>query len=290
MFLNLNSKDYNFKILWKSNWFTQNKFKLKIHIYEDIFIRKYITSFLFKWTKFYNFKVIGSIYLFRTFGKIYLNIYFFYPIKTNLKLNQKKKIQSKSLSNFKLTKIKPLLKHKKQLCILKFFFQLEKVLGVQVFFKFTNICNPILSNKNRLILKNINDIFNLLKFKFYIFRFKFSLPIYQNTLTFLIHLLKFKQPDSMLFANFISLILISIQKHSYFLFFLKKVLHFIQEIFKFNGIKILISGKLNGYARAQINRIQLGTLSFQSFNLPLSEGYSESFTNAGKIGIKVWIG
>lgn len=282
MFLNLNHKNSKFKIFWKSNWFNQNSYLYKLHIYEDIFLRKYITSFLFKWTKFCLFKVIGSIYLFRTFGKLYINTYFFCPNK-NFKNYPKKRILAQRLINFDLTKPKPLFKCRKHLYLFKFFFELEKILGMQVFFKFNNICNSLFINKYA------NSILNFMFIKFSIFKFKFNFSIYQNTILFLFHLFKFKEPDSTLFSNYISLILVSIQKHSYYLVFLKKVLHFIRNVFKFRGVRILFSGKLNSASRAKINHIQVGTISFQSFNLSFSGGYSEAFTNAGKIGIKVWI-
>ncbi|RAN67540.1 hypothetical protein B5P43_36920, partial [Bacillus sp. SRB_336] len=88
-------------------------------------------------------------------------------------------------------------------------------------------------------------------------------------------------------ANFIAAILPSVQKHTLFLLFLKKLLQNIQKIFKFNGVQILISGKLNGLSRAQSKQIQIGCVSFQSVCLPFIEGFSSSFTQAGKIGVKL---
>nr|YP_009350070.1 ribosomal protein S3 [Spongospora subterranea]AIK19942.1 ribosomal protein S3 [Spongospora subterranea] len=275
-----------FHIIWKSNWFTKNLINYKKHLYEDAFIRKYIRSFFFKWSHLHNYKVIGSIYLYRTFGKLYINTYFFFPFfkfKKNIFL-KKKLICKKNLFN-KKPEIKPISKCKKTTKYFSFFYQLEKILGIQIFFKFRNICNSISS----LTTSSISKIITSFITKFVYFKYQFREETYLNTITFLIHLLKFKKPDGVLFANFIAAILPSIQKHTLFLLFLKKLLQNIQKIFKFNGVQILISGKLNGLSRAQSKQIQIGCVSFQSVCLPFIEGFSRSFTQAGKIGVKLWI-
>jgi ribosomal protein S3 len=114
-----------------------------------------------------------------------------------------------------------------------------------------------------------------------------SSGIYLSTLSILVHIFKFCKPDSLLLANFIAHIFKSFHKHARFLLFLKKVLLHIYNIFQFTGVKILITGKLNGFSRAQSKQLQIGQISLQTYDLPVYYGAADAFTRAGKIGIKV---
>jgi ribosomal protein S3 len=106
---------------------------------------------------------------------------------------------------------------------------------------------------------------------------------------FLVNLFKFKLLDGILLANYISFVLPFIQKHNQFLVFVKRVLQILQKLFKFNGVKLLLSGKLNGFSRAQSKQVQVGRVPLQSYSVPYVDGYSHAYTSAGKIGVKVWI-
>jgi hypothetical protein len=238
----------------------------------------------------YKHKIVGSIYLFRTLGKLYLNVFFFYPIlhrKTTI--NFRKKILGKRKISSTLLlkeKIKPIIKYKKYLITFIFFYNLELLLGIQVYFKFINICNPIRIFNARALAKIVLFLYN--KFVFFKHQFREN-NIYSSTILVLTHLFKFKQPDSLLLANYISSILSSLYKHTAYLSFLKKLLQVLQIIFNFRGIKILLSGKLNGFSRAQSKFIQVGRITLQNVDFPYMRGVSSSFTKAGKIGVKVWI-
>jgi hypothetical protein len=180
---------------------------------------------------------------------------------------------------------KPINKYKKQLTIFLFFYQLEKILKTQVLFKFKNICTGFLSMNlpTTVMIKLYHYFLN----KFSQFKYQFKDEIYLNTIMFVLHLFKFKRPDGTLFANYISSILPLIQKHTQFLTFLKRVLYTLQRVFKFIGVKIALSGKLNGFTRAQSKHIQVGCVSLQSIDMPYISGYSHAFTAAGKIGVKI---
>ena len=90
-------------------------------------------------------------------------------------------------------------------------------------------------------------------------------------------------------ANYISSVLPLIQKHTQFLMFIKSILQSVKKLFKFSGVKILLSGKLNGFSRAQSKQIQVGSVPLQSIKFSYITGDAHSFTSAGKIGVKVWI-
>jgi hypothetical protein len=230
--------------------------------------------------------VIGSIYIFRTLGKLYIDVFFFYPILHRKKIInfQKKTLVKKKVSLAK-EKIKPIVKYKKYLTTFIFFYNLESFLGIQIYFKFNNICNPIRSFNLKILSKIVLILYN----KFSFFKHQFREEIYSRTILVLSHLLKFSQPDSLLLANYISSTLPHLYKHTAYLSFLKKLLQALQNIFDFRGIKILLSGKLNGFSRAQSKFIQVGCVTLQSTNLPYTRGISSAFTRAGKIGVKVWI-
>jgi hypothetical protein len=181
--------------------------------------------------------------------------------------------------------IKPINKCKKHLVVLYLFYQLERILGVQTFFKFKNICTRVVNSKltTVLMLKMNNFLVN----KFLMFKHQFKEEIYSNTIMLLLNLFKFKVTDAVLLANYISFILPFIQKHTQFLMFIKRVLQVLKKIFKFNGVKLLFSGKLNGFSRAQSKQIQIGCVPLQSFNMPYIDAYAHAYTSAGKIGVKV---
>ena len=80
-----------------------------------------------------------------------------------------------------------------------------------------------------------------------------------------------------------------IQKHTQFLMFIKLYYSLLQKIFKFSGVKILLSGKLNGFSRAQSKQIQIGSVPLQSLNVSYIKEMLIRYTTAGKIGVKVWI-
>lgn len=281
------SSSQNFQVNWKANWFTEFSSNYKRCIYEDIFIRKYVKSFFFRWSKLSRHKVIGSLHLFRTLGKIYLNVFFFYPNFRTKKIITplKKSLTKKPFPTAIKTKTKPIIKYKKQLIALVFFYNLEKLLGVQVFFKFRNICNSVTPSTSKLITK----IITALSSKFSYFRHQFRDDIYSNTIAVLVHLFKFKKPDSSLLANYIASVLPFIYRHTSFLAFLKKLIQTLQSFFVFRGSKIFLSGKLNALSRAQSKYIQVGCVTLQSSDFPYTKGISSSFTRAGKIGVKVWI-
>jgi hypothetical protein len=227
--------------------------------------------------------------LLRTFGKLHIRVSFFYPNagKYGTKIQSSvpsKNIQKASFKVKNLPGIQPLLKCKKQLLGISLFYQLERILGVQVFFKFTNICNPFTQVAPNSLT---GELVHFLVRKLTFFRIQFKSDLYCNTIMFFTHLFKFTKPDGLLFANYLAYVLRFVQRHTYFLVFLKKILQILYRVFKFRGVKILLSGKLNSLTRAQTKQIQVGRVPLQTINIPYIKTSAESFTRAGKIGINV---
>lgn len=288
MFLKQNNKLQNTKVVGKSNWFVVDSTSRKIHIYEDIFIRRYVASNLLKWAKLLCSKAVGSIFLVKTFGKIYINTYYFYPISKKKKRKSLNK-KPKCLVFFKVPEVKPILKYKKHLSIVMSLFRLEKLLGVQIIFRFKNICNDLVESRltSSMIYRLISFLTNSRKLSY--FKTQFSQEVYVHTIVFLVHLLKYKKPDGDLLASYISNVFLLTQEHTLFLDFLYSAITYIRVILRFKGVKVSISGKLDGFSRARTKQIQVGFVTLRSYEYYYVEGFSDSFTRTGKIGVKTWI-
>jgi len=57
----------------------------------------------------------------------------------------------------------------------------------------------------------------------------------------------------------------------------------------YTGLKIIISGRLNGLSRARKRIIQHGSMPLNTFNVKIYYGYKTAFTINGTIGIKAWL-
>lgn len=87
--------------------------------------------------------------------------------------------------------------------------------------------------------------------------------------------------------------LISNQKkrHSNILMFFKKSLAISlnSSLSKITGVKILISGRINGFPRAKKRLLKLGSLPLQSIKYYVDYHESTAYTSNGTFGVKVWI-
>lgn len=81
------------------------------------------------------------------------------------------------------------------------------------------------------------------------------------------------------------------KKDNYFIGFLKQALEvFVKsDVSNIKGIKLMISGRINGAARARSIILQFGNLPLQSFAAKIDYSQSTSFTSNGTFGVKVWI-
>lgn len=229
----------------KSIWFSN--FQLyKQYLYEDSFIRKYIFSFLSKWSRgFTVVKILGSLYIRRTFGKIYLSLVFFYPFrKKDLGLKVQKKSAGRVNNSSKAKNygsLKPLRKCKKSLLAVVVLYQLEYMLNSQIFFKYTNIC----ISPKAACFHYLDQFIFYLQSKLSAFRSQFSSTLWLGTITFLANLFMLKQVDIFLFANYIANVFLTLRAQTRFLLFLKHTLTCVRKLFWFKGIRLVIAGKLN---------------------------------------------
>lgn len=81
------------------------------------------------------------------------------------------------------------------------------------------------------------------------------------------------------------------KRHNFMLFFVKTSLFALisSKFSRVNGIKILISGRLNGAQRARTRTIQVGKIPRQSLSSVIDYYLDTIYTPNGTFGIKVWI-
>ena len=87
--------------------------------------------------------------------------------------------------------------------------------------------------------------------------------------------------------------LISNQKrrHSYIMTFIKKLFTILlaSRISRIYGLRILVSGRLNGFPRAKKRLLKIGSVPLQSFSSQVDYFQDVAYTSNGTFGIKVWI-
>jgi hypothetical protein len=150
------------------------------------------------------------------------------------------------------------------------------------------------NKKIEVVLQNLNK-----KFENNLKRSKSNAEEYKNTLK---HLKRFLKDD--VFKNFLKVLFIGVtekrssklladtiadyfsrhkKRHNYLLFFLKRVLTLLLtlKMSKINGIKLAISGRMNGAPRAKRKILRVGTIPLQSFNSIIDYYESVSYTSNG---------
>ena len=175
--------------------------------------------------------------------------------------------------------------------------------------KFTNkfLITTLSSYYNKNIgitvkLKDLNKEFedNIIKFKHNRLEYKKTIKQLKNlnnysSSPYLIKLLLIiitNKKSAKLLSESISY-LISNQKkrHGNILMFFKKSLTISLNscLAEISGIKILISGRINGFPRAKKKTLRLGSLPLQSIKSRVDYYESTAYTLNGTFGIKVWI-
>ena len=73
--------------------------------------------------------------------------------------------------------------------------------------------------------------------------------------------------------------------------FFKKVFNILikSKVSVILGIKIKVSGRINGFPRAKSRLLALGTLPLQSIKYNVDYYESKAYTPNGTFGVKVWI-
>ena len=146
-----------------------------------------------------------------------------------------------------------------------------------------------------VVLENLNNNIVFLKRSVAHAHIMVKLRKYRNRIFFyefldILFLIALKKKNSKLLANLLRIQFSSLKKHNLFLHFLKQSL---LEYLKLNGsklmgIKIAISGRINGKPRSSKKIIQIGTIPIQSINKNTEYNESVAYTIYGTFGIKIW--
>lgn len=80
------------------------------------------------------------------------------------------------------------------------------------------------------------------------------------------------------------------RRHSYILSFIKKLFSvlIVSKLSRIIGLRLLIAGRLNGFPRAKIRLLKIGSVPLQSFDASVHYSEEVAYTPNGTFGIKVW--
>lgn len=254
--LGLNNSEWNYKFIEK------NPEESSLLLYKNVKIINYINNVF----KAYNI-ILHSCKIEYTETSVNVIICFF---DLNVKIEKKNDITSKkNLSSYIITKILPIS--------LNLYIKNKKIN-----IKLKNLNNSFL---NKVQKKMIN--------KLYFKKFKRILKnrLYRDLIK-VMFISVYEKNSSKLLADIISVYINKHKKkHYYIMSILKNYFNLIifSKFSKIKGLKIKVSGRLNGAPRANTKIIQIGSIPLQSFESSVSYHNSTSYTSNGSFGVKVWI-
>lgn len=252
--LGVNDSEWNYKYLEKTSE------ESSLFLYKNINILNYINNTF----KFYN--ILLHSYKIE-YTKISLNIIvYFFDLNTH---TSEESTSKKKLISLIITKLIPI--------------------GLNLYTK---------NYKINIKAKNLNNRFKLQKNEKYKYKKiiktfkKFLKDKYYKNLIKIMFIAISEKNSAKLLADYIAICINKQKKrHGYLLFVLKKCFTTLifSEFSKIKGLKIEISGRINGAPRAKTKRIQVGSIPLQSFDSAISYYNTTSYTLNGSFGVKVWI-
>jgi len=290
---------------WNTKFFEKNPEELTLLSFQQLEIKKYLKQ-LFK----LNGLIIHNLKLHFTESTVYLFVCYFttfkslFLIQNNNRLKSLKKIQ-------KLDRGKKNNKHKKRLDLIQYYkqnlqvtdFKTKQILKQNNFSKQLTENLKLFKNKKIILMfQNINKGSSLKLNKQQLIIFKktllllrkdFKYNFFKETINVLLISVQ-KKKSAMFLAGFIALQLERLTKtkrHKYFLMFLKKTLVMLKKtsLCYIDGIKIIVTGRLNAAPRTKKSIILIGKMPLQTIKKEIDFYQSVAYTSVGTIGIKVWI-
>nr|WPV72414.1 ribosomal protein S3 [Navicula sp.] len=181
--------------------------------------------------------------------------------------NSRLKIETERLKNIEFTNISNKIAKS-----LKLFTKNKQNINITI--KEMNFVN---SNSNvKLVLENL-----------YKFRRAFFFKTGKRIITPFIT----QKSSAKLIGRFTAEQLVAVKQQNFFFNFLQESLLLLvnQKFSKLQGIKILITGRINNSARSRTRKIEIGNVSLISKSSKIDYSESTAFTPNGTIGIKVWV-
>lgn len=254
--LGLNNSEWNYKFIGK------NSEESSLLLYKNIKIIEYINRVL----KSYNILLHScKIEYTETSANIMICIF---DLNTKIEKNNSL-LSKKNLSYYVVTKILPV--------------------SLNLYIKNKKINIKLKSLNNSFLSKVQKKMVSKLHFK----KFKKILKnrLYKDLLK-IMFISVYEKNSSKLLADIIAIYISKHKKkHYYIMSILKNYFNLIifSKFSKIKGLKIKISGRLNGAPRANNKIIQIGSIPLQSFNSSISYHSATSYTPNGSFGVKVWI-
>ena len=268
----LHSKNFE----WNSKYIENNSEEASFLFSKDLEIRSYISRILFL----YGF-ILVECKMEYSVSKLHIFISFydriFHSISTNPKLN------NNSYLNFEVSRKKLIINIINQIFIITFSTYKVEFKCIKLIFKNLNKrleSNIVINKKSKVeyqqLVKNI--IIN--------FEFKELIKV--------VSIVVIEKNSAILLAKIITLYIKKIQKrkkHNFLFLNLNKILSVLinSKLSNINGLKILVSGRLNGFPRSKEMFLSVGSIPLQSFNSKIDYYNDISYTVYGTIGVKVWI-
>lgn len=282
----------------KGNTFYQENSlnSLSDYIFEETNVKKFILNIFNK-----HGLVASNFFFFRSEQVLFVFLSFYVSIKIRVKvsnlLKAKKIFFKPSILNLLSNKSK-----KNRIWLLKFlktkqkfndkllnFYFTEKILCV--LYNFTRRKVSICLFLNNISIKNLHKLdFNLLKKTSLQMRKFARASFYKDSFNTMITAF-FSLGTASLFSNLIAHHIKYLKRHNYYFNFLKRSLNLFLKLpgKLITGLKIIITGRLNGKPRSSSKTIQLGKTSLQSMDSKIVFNSTTSYSNYGTFGIKVWV-
>lgn len=100
-----------------------------------------------------------------------------------------------------------------------------------------------------------------------------------------------QKKSAKLIGKFAAEQLVAVKQQNFFFNFLKESLLLLinQKFSQIQGIKILVTGRINNSARSRTRKIEIGNVCLISKSSKIDYAESTAFTPNGTIGVKVWV-
>jgi ribosomal protein S3 len=100
-----------------------------------------------------------------------------------------------------------------------------------------------------------------------------------------------QRSSAKLIGKFTAEQLVAVKQQNFFFNFLKESLLVLvnQKFSKLQGVKVLVTGRINNSARSRTRKIEIGNVSLISKSSKIDYSESTAFTPNGTIGVKVWV-
>ena len=162
--------------------------------------------------------------------------------------------------------------------------------------KLNHILNLFLGSNAKVLLcfncinKDFSYLKNLSKNQIKILKRFNRLPVFKESIELFLYIISNKKSSNLL-AKFLSQQFQKTKRQNFFLKFIRQMLAVLlrASFSRYKGIKIMVSGRLNGAPRAKHKIITIGDVSVTSINKKID--YTQTFchNSNGSYGIKVWM-